>query len=106
MITAETRLFAVGRFTVQQRPRFDNPAFAVYVVFLGEKLVGKNFSMPSESDCEWLLRSNGETYATKSVWHETSEGRPIWNAPAKRRPGRPRKDEALRRQAEEEAIAF
>ena len=94
MQTAETRIFAVGRFTVQQRPRFDNPAFAVYIVFLGERLIGKQFSRPSRSDCEWLRRTNG-VYAKQSRALEISKGRPIWNANPRRR-GRPRKTDAER----------
>ena len=94
MFTAETRIFAVGRFTVQQRPRFDNPAWAVYIVFLGQRLIGKNFSLPGISDCEWLKRENG-VYAKQSRALEISKGRPIRNANPRRR-GRPRKADAER----------
>ena len=62
---AETRAWNVGPYRVQQRPRFDNPAFAVYVVMRGDVLIGKTFSIPSLSDCEWLDRHNG-AYAPKS----------------------------------------
>lgn len=88
MIVAETQIFAVGRFTVQQRPRFDNPAFAVYIVYLGARLVGKQFSRPSLSDANWLLRTHG-TYATpeQNAPFTTYRSRQAKNlATARRRP--------------------
>ena len=60
MIVATTSSFVVGKYTVQQRPRFDNPAFAVFIIFLGAKLIGKQFSMPSVSDCDALKRAAKE----------------------------------------------
>ena len=56
MIVAETRSFDLGPFTVHQRPRFDNPAFAVYMVFRGIRLVGKSFSVPNRDWCESIER--------------------------------------------------
>lgn len=56
MNIAETRTYQIGKFTIRQQPHFDNPAFAQYLVYFGERLVGKQFSAPSESDCEWLSR--------------------------------------------------
>jgi hypothetical protein len=58
MIIAATSSFTVGRFTVLQRPRHDNPYFAVFVIYLGEVFIGKQFSMPSESDCQSLGRNH------------------------------------------------
>lgn len=58
MIIIGTSTFTVGKFTVQQRPRFDNPAFAVYIVMLAGEFIGKQFSMPSITDCQWLQREN------------------------------------------------
>jgi hypothetical protein len=55
---AATSSFTVGRFTVLQRPRHDNPYFAVFVIYLGEVFIGKQFSMPSESDCQSLGRNH------------------------------------------------
>lgn len=48
--------FRLGKFTVRQQLRFDNPAFAQFVVFIGERLIGKSFSMPDLGCCEWLER--------------------------------------------------
>jgi hypothetical protein len=58
MMIAATSSFAVGRFTVHQRPRHDNPYFAVFVIYLGENFIGKQFSMPSVGDCESLGRNH------------------------------------------------
>lgn len=85
--------FDLGPFTVRIGLRPDNPAFPVYLVFRGERLIGKHFSRPSESDCRWLERNNG-VYATGSRWPEISDGRIIFGTGRKR--GRPRKDQSLR----------
>jgi hypothetical protein len=70
-LIATTSTYTAGDFTVQQRPRQDNPAFAVFLVFLGETLIGKQFSRPTESDCRWLERNiyaapNSARYADTS----------------------------------------
>lgn len=57
---AETKTHRVGKYVVRQQPHFDNPAFAQYLVFLGDVLIGKCFSIPCESDCEWLERQQRE----------------------------------------------
>lgn len=54
MNIVETRTFQLGPYTVQQRPRFDSPGWAQYIVFLGDAIIGKCFSCPCESDCAWL----------------------------------------------------
>lgn len=46
----------LGKFTVRVGLRPDNPAFPLYLVYIGDRLIGKQFSMPAESDCEWLQR--------------------------------------------------
>jgi len=58
MDIAETRVYQLGRFTIRQQPMFDNPSFAHYLVFLDGCLVGKQFSVPSISDCEILERQS------------------------------------------------
>lgn len=59
MIVCETRTFTLGKFTVRQSPRFDNPAWAVYTVYLGDKVIGKSFSIPDLGCCEYLERWDG-----------------------------------------------
>lgn len=61
MIIAETCTFVLGCYTVQQRPRPDNPAWPVYIVFRGDpetgyRVVGRSFSRPDEGCCRWLER--------------------------------------------------
>lgn len=69
MQIVEVRSWEIGKFTVRQRPRFDNPSWGQYLVFIGEKLIGKSFSMPDLGACEWLERQEaGRTiYAYNSA---------------------------------------
>ena len=83
---AETKSWSIGPYRVQQRPRFDNPAWAVYVVMRGEDLIGKTFSIPSLSDCQWLERNGGEYSKTTRPSRRYSHGRPIWNSKAEPEP--------------------
>ena len=63
--------FTLGKFTIQVSLRPDNPAFPAYRIFIGAKFIGKNFSRPCLTDCEWLERENG-VYATDSRLLESS----------------------------------
>lgn len=54
MIIAETKTWRIGRYTVRQQPRFDNPAWAQYLVFATDKLIGKSFSCPDLALCDYL----------------------------------------------------
>lgn len=65
MIICESLTFHVGPYTVHQRPRTDSPGWAVYLVYLEQKFIGKSFSMPNLDCCQWLERSNGR-YAEPS----------------------------------------
>lgn len=64
---AETRSFAVGPFTVQQKPRLDNPFWPQYLVFRAGRLVGKQFSVPDEEACHWLESHQDGKYADSSA---------------------------------------
>lgn len=66
--------FTLGKYTVRLGLRPDNPAFPVYLIFKGETLIGRQFSRPVETDCQWLERERG-VYATESKWPERSIGR-------------------------------
>jgi hypothetical protein len=46
----------IGRYIVRIGLRRDNPSFPVYLVFLGDRLIGRQFSVPSLSDCDWIER--------------------------------------------------
>ena len=66
MDIVETSTWTLQKFTIVLRPRFDSPAWGVYLIYCGEQLVGKQASYPSLSDCEWLLR-NGNIYADSTA---------------------------------------
>ena len=61
----------IGRFTIRVGLRADNPAFPVYIVMVNGHVIGKQFSVPCLSDCEWLERNHG-VYAVKSTWCDRS----------------------------------
>jgi hypothetical protein len=63
---AERSTWKLGLFTVRQVVRQDNPYWPAFLIFLGEKLIGRQASRPSESDCEWHRATSG-VYATVSV---------------------------------------
>jgi len=54
----ETKEWTCGKYIVKQRPRIDNPSFAVFLVFKEEKLIGKQFSVPDVEECRWLEKYN------------------------------------------------
>lgn len=54
MLIVESCSWRLGVFTVYQRPRFSAPAWPQYLVYIGPKLIGKQFSRPSLDDCRWL----------------------------------------------------
>jgi hypothetical protein len=45
-----------GRYTVRQAIRPDNAAFPCYMIFRGDKLVGRSFSVPDRDWCEAIER--------------------------------------------------
>jgi hypothetical protein len=63
--------FQLGRYTVRVAMRQDNPAFAKYLIFRNNLLVGRQFSRPSLSDCEWLEKW-GTKYADVSFQRDIS----------------------------------
>jgi hypothetical protein len=94
MLIVETFTFAVGDFSVQQRPLRENPAWAVYIVSLAGRVIGRQISRPSESDCRWLLLHQDGHY------HEPQPSITFgYTAATKRR------QERLRREAKEAALA-
>jgi hypothetical protein len=88
---AEERSWNIGPYFVRQTVRPDNPYWPCYIVFRGQKLIGKQFSRPNESDCQWLEKWGGR-YAEPAEY--TYIG---WTEEKNRRgPGRPRKVDAER----------
>lgn len=53
----------LGPYTVLCTLRHDNPHWPRYLIFRRDKLIGKQFSIPCRSDCEWHERRHGQ-YAT------------------------------------------
>ena len=56
----------LGKNTVRIALRADNPAFPQYLFFSPSgALIGKQFSCPTLSDCQWLERDAGYCAAAK-----------------------------------------
>lgn len=49
----------LGKYTIRIGLRPDNPAFPKYIILVGEKIVGVQFSMPSITDCQWHEHQRG-----------------------------------------------
>lgn len=89
---AETKIWELGVYTVREQPRPDNPFWPVYIVMLKASIIGRMFSRPALSDCEWLKHQGG-AYAAP----QESAGPPrnfVVN-----RHGRPRRTLTQRRKA-------
>ena len=81
-----TTTITLGRYTVHVGIRHDNPHFPKYTIYRDTRYIGTQFSMPSESDCQWIESNDG--YAKDSRSPQFSEGRPIHNTKGCRRKGR------------------
>ena len=101
MIAAEVgTTFTLGLYIVRISLRPDNPAFATYLIFRGDKLIGKQFSRPDEDACKWLERNE---YSSESRFVQTSTLCQRLRGGVTHRRGRPRKADAEREL--QEAIA-
>lgn len=88
----------LGPYTVREGLRRDNPGWPVYLVYKGERLIGRQFSRPSLSDCEWLDRERVVyALAEQSKRDFRKHSRHIGQFS---RRGRPRKADAERELAE------
>lgn len=81
------RWYDLGRFRILAKPLETNPAWTTHHIYLGERCIGKQLSVPSLDDCEQLVCTNKPPTSTMKPF---SFGR---NLP---RPGRPRKADAER----------
>lgn len=52
----EAATWQCGRYTIHRTCRPDNPAWPRYLIFKGEKLVGRSFSVPDKDWCESIER--------------------------------------------------
>lgn len=106
MNIAESRTFQLGPYIVRQRPRFDNPAFAVYKVFRSDTFIGDSFSIPDLGCCEWLERTRGvyatpeENYQMPALRERGAVSREWRHQRLLRKSGRQRKVDADRELAE------
>lgn len=62
-------MIRLGRYLVRIGLRRDNPAFPVYLIYRGDKLIGRSFSMPDLGCCEYLERQELDriSYARESA---------------------------------------
>lgn len=91
---AQTSTFSIAIYTIRQQPLFDNPHQAIFLVFLREKLIGRQISYPCLSDCQWHEAQRG-IYAQRSRSFVSYRDQQTI-----RRGGRPTKDETARRKAQ------
>ncbi len=50
----ETKEWMCGKYKIIQRPRTDNPSFAVFLIYHHNKYLGRQFSMPNKEDCRFV----------------------------------------------------
>jgi hypothetical protein len=89
----------LGPYVVRCSIRADNPYFPSFLVFLGEQLIGRQFSQPSESDCRWHDKRRGQ-FATAAESKKDSS----WQLRIPSRRGRPTNAERARRAVSESGV--
>src|SRR5260221_14066846 len=85
----------LGRFRVLWRPLPTCEVWTTHWIYLRGRCIGKQLSVPTESDCEWYA-SNSGTYATADESHKPL---PYREQQARRRTGRPTNAERAAREA-------
>lgn len=70
---AATSTWTLDVYTIKQQPMFDNRAFAIFMIFLRGKLIGRQVSYPAVSDCHWHEVRQG-VYAHQHESHRHSGG--------------------------------
>ena len=98
---APTRVYDLGKYTIRAQPLTLNPYWTTHLIFLRGKLIGRQLSVPSLSDCRWF-EVRGGVYATEEESHKL----PVWSegSYAITRRGRPSKKEQARRAAMEPPV--
>jgi hypothetical protein len=94
-MTLDRRWYQLGRFEILAKPLDGNPYWTTHHIYLRGKLIGRQLSVPCVSDCEWYAA--GAVYAASSY-----QGPRGYNKTPRRGPGRPRKEEVLRRKLYED----
>lgn len=95
--------FLLGKYAVRLGLRRDNPAFPVYLVFLGHVLIGKSFSRVDEGACQWLERQQRDqtfyAYSTEKLTDKpygfTATHQQYVRKTVNRKIGAPRKPETI-----------
>lgn len=76
----DRRWYALGRFQILAKPLDTNPYWMTHHIYLKGRLVGRQLSVPCESDCEWYVRAHvASPERPKARWSIRRAG-----------PGRPR----------------
>lgn len=93
----DRKWYSLGRFRILAKPLELNPHWVTHHIYFKGKLVGKQLSVPTLSDCEWheAIAGRDENY-TPQPYIDTS--RYVGHRRAGR--GRPRKDVSARELAE------
>lgn len=66
MTTSEYRWYELGPFRIFVRPLTLNPYWSTHWIYRDGRLLGKQLSVPIETDCQWHEREGG-VYAEKSA---------------------------------------
>ncbi len=91
-MSADRWWYVLGRFRIFARPLEQNAYWTTYHIYLGGLCIGRQISVPCETDCEWherVGRFQPSRTATFMDVYYTEHRRPG--------PGRPRKDRPLER---------
>lgn len=102
MTVFEPHEIQVGHYIVKVRLRTDNPAFPVYMIFLGHVMIGKSFSMVDEGACRWLEQQQRDqtfyAYSTERLTDKPygfTATHQVYIRNVKRKQGAPQKPETI-----------
>lgn len=96
MEIAQRRWYPLGRFRIFALPLETNEFWTTHRIYLGNKLIGRQLSVPSLSDCEWYATNMG-IYADRS--HTWESPKPRKHVSLRGKPGRPTREQVARREA-------
>lgn len=89
--------YDLGKYSILAMPLQTNEYFTTHHIFIANRLIGRQLSVPSLSDCQWHENRAG-VYATKEQSHKPRYGYQM--LPSRPR-GRPTNAERARRAATE-----
>lgn len=91
--------YSLGQYRILAIALSLNPYFTTHIIYLRDKLIGRQLSVPSLSDCRWFDARGGQ-YAEEAETRKAIFG---YTAQTLARRGRPTNAERARRQALSEA---